>query len=267
MLYEVVTTEKVTISFRVAGLGSRFLAWLVDACVILLFLVALAWPASVLEKGWEGLGSAVFLLGLFVLLWGYFLFFEWLWFGQTPGKRLVGIRVIQKDGTGLKFFEAALRNLLRFVDGLPFFYAVGFVVAACNPRFRRLGDLVAGTMVVHLERRARAVQPLLERPAALERAQEMLVRQRLAQLDRVQKQTILDLCLRRDQLRLRPRVQTFHAVADYLQTRLKLVREEFQSDEKLVLQVAALLGERTPEKHKEPTKRERRTRTGSEPEA
>ena len=245
MLYEVVTTEKVPIRFRVAGLGSRFLAWLADFGVIVLLGAMVFLPASVLESGRQGLGIAVIVLGQFVLTWGYFLFFEWLWFGQTPGKRLVGIRVIQKDGTGLKFFEAVLRNLLRFVDALPFFYAVGFVVAACDPHHRRLGDLVAGTMVVHLECRARAVQPLLEKPAAMERAQELLVRQRLAQLDRLQKQTILDLCLRRDQLRLRPRVQTFHAVAHYLQARLKLAREKYQSDEKFVLQVAALLGEHT----------------------
>jgi uncharacterized RDD family membrane protein YckC len=236
----------VPITYRVAGMGSRLLAWLADCGVIALLFVAGAMFAGVLDLGRQGLGTALVILWAFALQWGYFLFFEWLWAGQTPGKRLVGIRVIQEQGTAISFYQSAVRNILRAADS-PFvpLYGVAFAVAACDRYHRRLGDLAAGTLVVHMERRGRAVQPLPEAPVAADRAQEAQVRQRLGQLDRRQKQAVLDLCLRRDQLPPRDRVQMFRAAADYFQGRLNLDRDEYQSDEKFVLQIAALLGERT----------------------
>ncbi len=143
----------------------------------------------------------------FVVMWGYFMLFEWLWHGQTPGKYLLGIRVIQWRGMAITFFQSAMRNLLRVADSLPIPLPMGpgllgFVVAACNREQRRLGDLAADTLVVHVERN---VQPILALPDArgeADRQRLALLRQRLSQLDREQKQTLLDLCLRRDQLRV-----------------------------------------------------------------
>jgi len=163
--HQVLTTEKVPFSYRVAGLGSRFLAWLVDLFVIVGLDFMGAMVGSVLIVGRPGLGSALFLVWNFVVLWGYFLFFEWLWHGQTPGKALLGIRVIQWRGTEMNFFQSAVRNLLRVVDSLPVPVPLGpgllgFVVAACNRENRRLGDLAADTLVVHVElpRDAEALQ-------------------------------------------------------------------------------------------------------------
>lgn len=153
MLHQVITTEKVPITYRVAGMGSRFLAWLADCGLIVVLGVMGAMAASVLDLGRPGLGTAVALLWVFTLKWGYFLFFEWLWAGQTPGKRAMGIRVIQEQGTAISFYQAAVRNVLRVADALPLFYGLAFVVAACNRHHRRLGDLAAGTLVVR-ERRA-----------------------------------------------------------------------------------------------------------------
>ncbi|MHB1425531.1 MAG: RDD family protein, partial [Gemmataceae bacterium] len=117
--HEVLTAGKVPFRYRVAGLGSRFLAWLVDLFVIGgLDLMGLL-VGAVLMTGRAGLGSALFIIWHFVVLWGYFLFFEWMWHGQTPGKALLGIRVIQWRGTEMNFFQAAVRNLLRVVDSLP----------------------------------------------------------------------------------------------------------------------------------------------------
>lgn len=245
MLHQVITTEKVPITYRVAGIGSRFLAWLADAGLIALLAVMGIMAGGTLNIGREGLGDAIVLLWIFALRWGYFLVFEWLWSGQTPGKRLVGIRVIQSQGRAISFLQAAVRNLVRVVDALPFFYALGFVVAACDCLHRRLGDLAADTIVVHLERRARAIQALPDAeadPVPLPAP----VRQRLGTLDRGQKQALLDLCLRRDQLPLRDRVQAFAAAAAFLETRLGVERGPLMSDEKFILQVAARLGERTP---------------------
>jgi uncharacterized RDD family membrane protein YckC len=244
ILHEVITTERVPFTYRVAGLGSRFLAWLVDLGLIVLLGCMGVWIGVVLETGRTGVGLAAVELWFFVLSWGYFLVFEWLWLGQTPGKRVVGIRVIQSQGTSVTGFQSAVRNIVRVVDALPFFYGVGFLVAACNREQRRLGDFAADTLVVHVERKARPIQALQERRTAAGRLSESLLRQRLGQLDRQQKQLLLDLCLRREQLRISDRARLFQLAADYLHARLDLAADEHQSAEKFVLEMAAALGER-----------------------
>src|SRR5262249_51827245 len=113
MLHEVITSEKVPLVFKVAGLGSRFLAWLVDLCLIIFLILVVAMLGQVYELAREGVGFAVAMVGTFVIQWGYFLLFEWLWHGQTPGKRLIGIRVIDREGTSISFGQAAVRNVLR----------------------------------------------------------------------------------------------------------------------------------------------------------
>jgi uncharacterized RDD family membrane protein YckC len=244
ILHEVISTEKVPFTYRVAGVGSRFLAWLIDAALILLLILIGCCGSVTLDVGREGLGRAVFLLWLFGLVWGYFTLFEWLWGGQTPGKRILGIRVVQWQGTGVSFYQSAVRNILRVVDGLPLpflLYGLGLVVAACNREGRRLGDLAAGTLVVHVERKAPPIRALAD-GAGPGRVADPAVRQRLAQLDRPQKQLLLDLCLRREQLGAADRARLFRTAAEYLQARFGLVADEYQSDEKFVLQVGAVLG-------------------------
>jgi uncharacterized RDD family membrane protein YckC len=249
ILHEVITTEKVPFHYRVAGLGSRFLAWLVDLVVLALLLVVGACLASPLEAGRRGAGGAFMAFWIFGLQWGYFLLFEWLWNGQTPGKRVLGIRVIDWRGTRVTFLQSAIRNFLRAGDGLPipfFFYGLGFAVAACNREQRRLGDLLAGTLVVHIDARARPIQALHERAEESLHLSETLVRQRLGRLNRQQKQTLLDLCLRRDQLRVADRARLFRATAEFCEKQLDLAPDQYQSDEKFVLLVASVLGESGP---------------------
>jgi uncharacterized RDD family membrane protein YckC len=242
ILHQVLTTEKVPFSYRVAGLGSRTLAWLIDFALICVLLAAGLLFFSVLDIRREGLGTALGLLWGFMIYWGYFLLFEWLWNGQTLGKRALGIRVIQWKGTSLTFSHSAVRNIVRFVDALPGFYAVGFVVAACNRENRRLGDFAADTLVVHVEQRAKPIRALVGRGDA-DRARLGLWRQRLASLEREQKQTLLDLCLRRDQLHVAERTRLFRSAARYFESRLELAPDEYESDEKFVLQLAAVLSE------------------------
>jgi hypothetical protein len=91
---------------------------------------------------------AVYALIAFGFLWGYYIFFETLWDGQTPGKRRARLRVIRSDGLPIGFAEAAIRNLVRMVDFLPAYYGVGVVAMFVDGRSRRLGDLAAGTLVV-----------------------------------------------------------------------------------------------------------------------
>lgn len=258
ILHQVITTEKVPFTYRVAGLGSRLLAWLVDTLLIILLSVVGLTVGTVLEIGRaEGHGVAAALIALFALHTLYFWLFEWLWHGQTPGKRWLGIRVIQVKGTGVSFVQAGVRNVLRFVDGmpgpllfpslaalllffgLPGFYALGLVAASCNREQRRLGDLAAGTLVVHVESKAKPTWARHDGTSEAGHLSPALIRQRLELLDRPQKQLVLDLCLRRDQLSVSNRARLFRVAGDYLKNRLDLDAAEFQSDEKFVLQVAA----------------------------
>jgi uncharacterized RDD family membrane protein YckC len=149
------TPELVDIEMPLAGIGSRFIAILVDSLIlgfaffILGVLAAMIVPALHLfgdvSANWA---VGIILLIVFLLLWGYFVLFEAFSSGRTPGKRVAKIRVIHQSGRGINFVEALARNLVRFVDFLPSFYAVGIVVIFLSRRNQRLGDMVAGTLVV-----------------------------------------------------------------------------------------------------------------------
>lgn len=243
--FAVVTTEKVPFTYRVAGIGARFLAWLVDWLLIVLLTVGGMLFLAQFDRAREGVGSGAVVLWMFALTWGYFLIFEWLWLGQTPGKRVLGIRVIQERGAGISFLQAAIRNVVRSVDAIPLILGVplcvlGFGVMAGNTRHRRLGDFAAGTLVVHVERQGRLIRALHEHTTA-DQFSDAPTRQRLLQLSKDQKQTLLDLCLRRDQLRIADRAKLFRAVSEHLQAALALKPAEHQSDEKFVLALAAAL--------------------------
>jgi uncharacterized RDD family membrane protein YckC len=149
------TPEQTLLDFAVAGIGSRFLAILLDvliqsAVALAAFFVFLLFSATLGKAGpkssmWVG---AFLILFYFLLYFGYYAFFEIVWNGQTPGKRKVGIRVIKDDGRPLTPAESIGRNLMRIVDWLPLFYGVGIICAFFSKGNKRLGDLVAGSLVV-----------------------------------------------------------------------------------------------------------------------
>lgn len=168
------TPENVIFGYRVAGLGSRFLAALVDSFLIAVLqlvvnlavlLVARALFKFSLSSDNSGVAwlLAVFGLIAFAFLWGYYIFFEMLWNGQSPGKRWVGLRVMRLDGTPITLTESIIRNLVRLVDFLPAYYGVGVVAMFINSQARRLGDLAAGTVVVH-DRAAVTLESLAAQP-------------------------------------------------------------------------------------------------------
>ena len=138
-----------------AGIGSRFIAVLIDtllwfACLVVLGLVFWVFQPAVeafsqLSSQWQ---VAIWTFVLFLLNWGYFTLFEAFWNGRTPGKRIARIRVIQRSGRPIGFLESLARNLVRYVDQIPFFYAVGVIVMFITRQHQRLGDLAAGTLVV-----------------------------------------------------------------------------------------------------------------------
>lgn len=151
------TPEQVPLEFTLASVGSRFLAVGIDTLLqIAGFLVLLAiWGGVTLMVSAglpEGLGTWVtgaLLLAGFTIYYGYFALFEALWDGQTPGKRIIGLRTITVSGRPITAYDAILRNVIRVADQLPGIYAVGIVTIFLTERSQRLGDLAAGTVVVH----------------------------------------------------------------------------------------------------------------------
>ena len=152
------TPEQVELQYNVAGIGSRFVAILIDQSIIagvyltlglifLAFLGALTDSSKMDTLGLWFVAALIFIV--FLMTWGYFALFEAYWHGQTPGKRIMKLRVIQDSGRQITLFESLARNLLRFVDYLPGLYLAGVITMLCNKRSKRLGDLVAGTLVVH----------------------------------------------------------------------------------------------------------------------
>jgi uncharacterized RDD family membrane protein YckC len=159
------TPERVPLHFALASIGNRFLACAVDHglqvfTIVLIVLVSL-WTGYLSRVG-DRLADfpkwllAALIILVFVLWSGYFAIFEWLWNGQTPGKRLLKLRVIREDGRPVTIWEASARNLLRLFDMMPFpFYSIGLVSVFMSSRDQRVGDFVAGTVVVR-EREAQA---------------------------------------------------------------------------------------------------------------
>jgi len=160
------TPEQIALELPLAGIGSRFLAMAIDTLIQfglylvagIVFFLILGLGASVLWYVPGAMGPAIGIFVLFAIYWGYFAIFEIVWKGQTPGKRFAGIRVIKESGRPINAYEAIGRNLMRAVDGLPGIYGVGLVCMMLNQQSRRLGDFVAGTVVVH-EKPTEEVRP------------------------------------------------------------------------------------------------------------
>lgn len=150
------TPEQVALEFSLATVGSRFLALAIDsviqagsALVLLMIVAAGSWVAGLALDTARPWVLALLVLGLFTIYYGYFAVFEVLWNGQTPGKRVIGLRVIHSSGRPVSAFEAILRNVVRIADQMPAIYGVGIVSVFLTERSQRLGDLAAGTVVVH----------------------------------------------------------------------------------------------------------------------
>ncbi len=154
---DIQTPENVAFGYQIAGIGSRFLASLLDTMIVVLLQVVVLIVLTLIIRSVDGSVFsdqisawvyAIFGLVAAVFYWGYYVFFEMLWNGQSPGKRWVGLRVIRGDGTPITLSESLIRNLARLVDFLPAAYGIGIVTMFIDKQSRRLGDLAAGTLVV-----------------------------------------------------------------------------------------------------------------------
>jgi uncharacterized RDD family membrane protein YckC len=160
------TPERVPLAFALASIGNLFLAVAIDHFIQYLSIILIAWFFLYISgAGFESDKSAgdllsempkwtiaIMILILFLVFSGYFILFEWLWDGQTPGKRLMKLRVIREDGRPITLWEAIARNLLRVFDAAPGFflpvYSIGLIVIFMSNRDQRVGDLFSGTVVI-----------------------------------------------------------------------------------------------------------------------
>jgi uncharacterized RDD family membrane protein YckC len=159
------TPERVPLHFALASIGNRFLACAIDHALQVLTIIVVAIALTIVAN-YSSLGDqlsnapkwvkALLIVIVFLIVSGYFAFFEWIWNGQTPGKRWLKLRVIREDGRPVTFWEAAVRNLLRNLDMMPApFYSIGLISVFISSSDQRIGDMVAGTVVVR-EREAEA---------------------------------------------------------------------------------------------------------------
>jgi uncharacterized RDD family membrane protein YckC len=182
---DVDTPEQIALELPLAGIGSRFLALAIDSVLQIVFVGVLFIVGAVTAGSYSGamsgldhfisqtIGAIVLVLVPFCLYWGYFAFCEILWHGKTPGKRLAGIRVIHESGRPMTAIECIGRNLMRGVDILPGFYAVGVICMMCNKQNRRVGDYVVEAIVVH-DKSVEVVAPFWGERVATEPSQPQL---------------------------------------------------------------------------------------------
>lgn len=179
--FVVETPENIRFGYDVADIGSRFLAILVDSLIQGVIYVVLFFSLVILANQLtavdiprpvnDGLAIGVVAV-LFIIQFGYFMFFEIIWNGQTPGKRLFGLRVIKDTGYPLSPLDSVIRNLVRIIDFFPFAYGVGLVTMFFNAHAKRLGDFAASTLVVKMRHQVRlqdlqpAASPPVTAPAA-----------------------------------------------------------------------------------------------------
>jgi uncharacterized RDD family membrane protein YckC len=173
----VLSTENVHFAVNTAGLGSRFMAVFIDLVIQLLLMLGVSLLSAYYmefltttfgSQSWfSSFMTAIMIFLFFVILYAYFFFFEWLWHGLTPGKRLVGLRVLQANGLPATFWQVLVRNVLRIADFLPFFYGAGALAVIINDQNRRIGDQIAGTVVAR-ERREEAASKVLDIASAAE---------------------------------------------------------------------------------------------------
>jgi uncharacterized RDD family membrane protein YckC len=192
----VLTSENVRLTYTLANLGSRAVAFIADTIVIALVGIGVNFiflsmgmsleDLSALATGGEARSpflTAMYIVVMTLLYWGYYFFYEWINWGQTPGKQLMGIRVAMADGATADLIACAVRNVLRIVDMLLAVIGITFFVLIFTPRYQRLGDLVAGTVVV--KRRQLSFSTVLAAVRAADNAAEMRSSARPVQINQI----------------------------------------------------------------------------------
>lgn len=238
---EIVTPERVELNFPIAGLGSRFYAIFVDQCIIIALIFVLSFVEALIagllsqDSYLESLSTSAFLIITAALNLGYFIFFEYLWNGQTPGKRHVKIRVMRKGGLPVNFASAVIRNLMRPVDIMLFSIAVGFLVLFLSKQSQRPGDYAAGTIVVRDRNITLSdLDIYLRKPQQEKIVAPVPLDNRFSRLDDKDVHLIDQFLTRRGELGLDQRQELAKRIADSIRIKLKLKPDEYESNENLI---------------------------------
>lgn len=215
------TPEGIVFSQLLAGPVTRFSAWFVDQMCIGVLLSVLNTALSLLRIINLDVAIAITVLGYFVINVGYGIALEWAWRGQTVGKRLFRLRVVDVDGMRLQFNQIVVRNLLRFVDSLPAFYFVGGVTSWFNRKCQRLGDIAGNTIVI---RNPRIREPDLDQLLAGKynslRQYPHLAGRLRQRVSPAEADVALQALLRRDEFDLVARVELFNGIAAHFRAKV-----------------------------------------------
>jgi uncharacterized RDD family membrane protein YckC len=256
------TPENIELSYALAGPGSRAVAYLIDVFLmfaVLQLLINLIISAFGLLISALGVASDAWIAGIaalasFGLYNGYFIVFEWLLNGQTPGKRILHVRVIKQGGYSLRFFDTLLRNLLRVIDFLPLFYGVGLTSLLLTRDSQRLGDLLAGTLVVYQEP-VQTDSLLADVPAALD-SEPALPRAELAAIPHEAISLVDEYLRSRAELAPRPRQEVAAELADVIRAASGLQPLANQSVEGFLASVVRQVAQAPPSSLEAPAEAE-----------
>ena len=220
------TPEGIVFSQLLAGPVTRFCAWFIDQLCIAAAMSILGIGLNFLELISWNLAMALSAISYFVISIGYGIFFEWARRGQTVGKKLLRLRVVDAEGLRLQFNQIVVRNLLRFVDSLPAFYLVGGLACWLNPRCQRLGDLAANTVVI---RNPQVTEPDLEQLLAgkynsLWQHPHLAARLR-QRISPVEAAVALQALIRREEFDPVDRVELFAELATHFRSRVEFPAE------------------------------------------
>ena len=238
------TPEGVTFSFQLSGPVTRFLAWTIDLAAIAAISILVITLLRLIGIFSLDLAAAVSVLAFFVISIGYGIITEWYWHGQTLGKRLLHLRVMDEQALRLQLSQIVIRNLLRFVDSLPIFYLVGGLACLMSRHAQRLGDLAANTIVVSIPNIPEPNLDQLLRDKYNSFHDFPHLEARLRQRVSPQEAGIaLQTMLRRDRMEPRARVELFRDIASHFRAHVQFPQEAVQgiSDEQYVRNVVDVL--------------------------
>jgi len=214
------TPEGIVFSQILAGPVTRFLAWIVDASIVVTLVIVMSFAFGMLSIISPDLAGAASAIGYFVISIGYGITCEWFWRGQTVGKRLLRLRVVDVEGMRLQFNQVVTRNLMRCVDALPLTYFVGGLACWMSPKCQRLGDIAANTVVLRLPR---VQEPDLDQILAGKynslRQYPHVTAQLRQRVSPAEASIALQAVLRRDELEAAARVQLFRELGDHFRAK------------------------------------------------
>ena len=242
--FQIETPEGIVFPLLVAGPTTRFVAWMIDFFCIAGLVTALSAVLRGIYLISPDVAQAVQIASYFILWTGYSIATEWFWRGQTLGKRLLGLRVMDAQGLRLQFSQVVIRNLLRFVDNLPLFYLLGGVTCLISRHGQRLGDIAGNTIVIRQEKtREPDLSQIMAGKYNSFRDYPHLAARLRQRATPEEAGIALQALLRRDQLSPDARVDLFADVASYFRDMVKFPAEasEGLTDEQYVRNVADLL--------------------------